>query len=256
MTANNNTSNNKPSPPPRINISQNQSGSGGMQTNGPGALSHPNTSSNPGGHHNSNNTNNHTNTLLHSTTTNNSQKSSPTPTPNIHSQSTAVHQYQTSTHNPQHSTMSYNHAVNSTNGPISAPKNISPMHSNSRGIVPLHKLNAPNNNSNNSPIQHVDMRTYQQTPHEVKETKDVKRNRAQLPAALSHAQPTTGDWLKKRYIVNNYILLDTLGSGSYGEVINYFILVYCMYLYKITYIILSMPRCDFVKSERQINYML
>jgi hypothetical protein len=114
MSTNNNTSNNKPSPPPRINISQNQSGSGGMQTNGPGALSHPNTSSNPGGHHNSNNNNNHTNTLLHSTTTNNSQKSSPTPTPNIHSQSTAVHQYQTSTHNSQHSTMSYNHGVNNS----------------------------------------------------------------------------------------------------------------------------------------------
>lgn len=54
--------------------------------------------------------------------------------------------------------------------------------------------------------------------HEVKETSDVKRNRAQLPSALSHQQPTTGDWLKKRYIVNNYILLDTLGTGSYGEV--------------------------------------
>jgi len=46
----------------------------------------------------------------------------------------------------------------------------------------------------------------------------VKRNRAQLPSTLVHAAPTTGDWLKKRYIVNNYILLDTLGSGSYGEV--------------------------------------
>ncbi|CAM9312051.1 unnamed protein product, partial [Ectocarpus fasciculatus] len=52
----------------------------------------------------------------------------------------------------------------------------------------------------------------------VKETSDVKRNRAQLPTQLTHAKPTTGDWLKKRYIVNNYILLDTLGTGSYGEV--------------------------------------
>eukprot|EP01038_Epipyxis_sp_PR26KG_P004059 gene4059-5802_t len=52
----------------------------------------------------------------------------------------------------------------------------------------------------------------------VKETTDVKRNRAQLPDKLTHAQPTTGDWLKKRYIVNNYILLETLGTGSYGEV--------------------------------------
>jgi calcium/calmodulin-dependent protein kinase kinase 2 len=52
----------------------------------------------------------------------------------------------------------------------------------------------------------------------VKETIDVKRNRAQLPSTLVHAAPTNGDWLKKRYIVNNYILLDTLGTGSYGEV--------------------------------------
>mmetsp|Transcript_6824 Transcript_6824/g.11336 ORF Transcript_6824/g.11336 Transcript_6824/m.11336 type:complete len:1305 (+) Transcript_6824:255-4169(+) len=54
--------------------------------------------------------------------------------------------------------------------------------------------------------------------HEVKETRDVKRNRAQLPSALKHVKPTTGDWLKKRYIVNNYIMLDVLGTGSYGEV--------------------------------------
>ena len=54
--------------------------------------------------------------------------------------------------------------------------------------------------------------------HEVKETRDVKRNRAQIPSALKHVKPTTGDWLKKRYIVNNYIMLDVLGTGSYGEV--------------------------------------
>jgi hypothetical protein len=52
----------------------------------------------------------------------------------------------------------------------------------------------------------------------VKETKNVKRNKVQLPSKISHATPTTGDWLNKRYIVNNYILLDTLGAGSYGEV--------------------------------------
>jgi hypothetical protein len=46
----------------------------------------------------------------------------------------------------------------------------------------------------------------------------VKRNRAQMPSQLGHARPTAGDWLKKRYIVNNYIMLDTLGVGSYGEV--------------------------------------
>lgn len=55
--------------------------------------------------------------------------------------------------------------------------------------------------------------------YEVKETNDVKRNRAKLPPTMIHAKPTTGDWLKKRYIVNNYILLDTLGTGSYGEVL-------------------------------------
>lgn len=58
------------------------------------------------------------------------------------------------------------------------------------------------------------------SPYAVKETTDVKRNRAQLPANMTHAKPTTGDWLKKRYIVNNYILLDVLGEGSYGEVFN------------------------------------
>jgi hypothetical protein len=57
-----------------------------------------------------------------------------------------------------------------------------------------------------------------QEHHQVKETNDVKRNRAQIPSTLTHAKPTTGDWLKKRYIVNNFILLDLLGTGSYGEV--------------------------------------
>ena len=52
----------------------------------------------------------------------------------------------------------------------------------------------------------------------VKETKNVKRNRAQIPTQLKHALPTTGDWMNKRYIVNNYILLEVLGTGSYGEV--------------------------------------
>ena len=52
----------------------------------------------------------------------------------------------------------------------------------------------------------------------VKETNDVKRNRAQIPDMLRHAKPNTGNWLNNRYIVNNYILLDGLGTGSYGEV--------------------------------------
>ncbi|KAG5185695.1 kinase-like domain-containing protein, partial [Tribonema minus] len=35
---------------------------------------------------------------------------------------------------------------------------------------------------------------------------------------LAHPQPVGGSWLKNRYIVNNYILLNTLGTGSYAEV--------------------------------------
>ena len=30
--------------------------------------------------------------------------------------------------------------------------------------------------------------------------------------------PTSGDFLKKRYMVNNYILLDSVGTGSYADV--------------------------------------
>ena len=56
-----------------------------------------------------------------------------------------------------------------------------------------------------------------QSPHAVKETHVVKRERLNVPSVM-HAQPTGGDWLKKRYVVNNYILLTTLGTGSYGEV--------------------------------------
>ena len=54
--------------------------------------------------------------------------------------------------------------------------------------------------------------------HEVKETTDINRVKVAVPTQLVHKAPTTGNWLKKRYIVNNYILLDTLGTGSYGEV--------------------------------------
>lgn len=60
----------------------------------------------------------------------------------------------------------------------------------------------------------------------VKETKNVKRNRAQIPTQLAHALPTTGDWINKRYIVNNYILLEILGTGSYGEVRFFHLLLY------------------------------
>jgi [calcium/calmodulin-dependent protein kinase] kinase len=73
----------------------------------------------------------------------------------------------------------------------------------------------PNGNPKGRPIA---PKPNSNSPHTVKETKDIKRNKAQLPSALTHAKPTTGNWLKKRYIVNNYILLDVLGTGSYGEV--------------------------------------
>ena len=35
---------------------------------------------------------------------------------------------------------------------------------------------------------------------------------------MQHQMPTSGAWLNKRYIVNNYILLGSLGTGSYAEV--------------------------------------
>lgn len=93
--------------------------------------------------------------------------------------------------------------------PVPRPQhiNITPSH---RGPSPI-LMGAPL-------FADASQRGYAQQHHEVKETKDVKRNRAQLPSTLTHAKPTTGDWLKKRYIVNNYILLDVLGTGSYGEV--------------------------------------
>lgn len=52
----------------------------------------------------------------------------------------------------------------------------------------------------------------------VKDTHEVTRKKASLPTTFSHEKPTTGNWLKSRYIVNNYILLDLLGTGSYAEV--------------------------------------
>lgn len=80
--------------------------------------------------------------------------------------------------------------------------------------------------------------------YEVKETNDVKRNRAKLPPTMIHAKPTTGDWLKKRYIVNNYILLDTLGTGSYGEVQN----LHFSYLHLNSYSFLFLFSCVFFST--------
>jgi len=52
----------------------------------------------------------------------------------------------------------------------------------------------------------------------VKDTHEITRKKASMPAIASHPKPVSGNWLNKRYIVNNYILLDSLGMGSYAEV--------------------------------------
>lgn len=88
--------------------------------------------------------------------------------------------------------------------PISSPSK------STRGVPSANQRRAANHAAPPKPAN--------KNPHEVKETTDVKRNKAQLPSEMRHAKPTGGDWLKKRYIVNNYILLDALGAGSYGEV--------------------------------------
>jgi len=53
------------------------------------------------------------------------------------------------------------------------------------------------------------------TPN-VKDTTKVKRKKASLPT--KKPMNAHGSWLTNRYIVNNYILLDALGQGSYAEV--------------------------------------
>jgi len=50
----------------------------------------------------------------------------------------------------------------------------------------------------------------------VKETGKVKRKKASLPTNMPSIMK--GSFLTNRYIVNNYILLDPLGQGSYAEV--------------------------------------
>ncbi|CAN0422599.1 unnamed protein product [Ascophyllum nodosum] len=54
----------------------------------------------------------------------------------------------------------------------------------------------------------------------VKDTTSITRKKAQLPQQeqLQHPVPVGGSWLKNRYIVNNFILLELLGTGSYAEV--------------------------------------
>ena len=55
---------------------------------------------------------------------------------------------------------------------------------------------------------------------EFKDTANITRKKAQLPQQeqLEHPAPVGGSWLKNRYIVNNFILLEPLGTGSYAEV--------------------------------------
>lgn len=50
----------------------------------------------------------------------------------------------------------------------------------------------------------------------IKNTKRVMRKKAALPPSKPNA--IKGDWLTNRYSVNDYILLNQLGKGSYGEV--------------------------------------
>ena len=52
----------------------------------------------------------------------------------------------------------------------------------------------------------------------MKDTHKVTRKHQDMPEDLAHAMPTKGNWAKNRYIVNNYILLNVLGAGSYAEV--------------------------------------
>ena len=54
-------------------------------------------------------------------------------------------------------------------------------------------------------------------PGIVKDTKQVKRKHTEMPkSAIGKA--THGTFVKNRYIVNNYIMLEVLGQGSYAEV--------------------------------------
>ena len=54
-------------------------------------------------------------------------------------------------------------------------------------------------------------------PGIVKDTKQVKRKHTVIPEEMK-GKATHGTFVKNRYIVNNYILLEVLGQGSYAEV--------------------------------------
>ena len=53
--------------------------------------------------------------------------------------------------------------------------------------------------------------------HTVKDTTDIVSKKHNFPE-VRHQPPTKGNWVSKRHVVNNYILLESLGSGSYGQV--------------------------------------
>lgn len=57
------------------------------------------------------------------------------------------------------------------------------------------------------------------TPSVIRDTKIVKKKKAAVPKRnLPHPTPKFGDWLNSRRMINNYIILESLGAGSYAEV--------------------------------------
>jgi len=100
---------------------------------------------------------------------------------------------------------------NATMNTMSSVAVLYPMKQTRQVIPNSNIIRKPATFNNNSNITNTNV-------HAVIETKDVKRNIIDLPTQFVHAKPTNGDWISKRYFINNYILLTTLGKGSYGEV--------------------------------------
>ena len=61
------------------------------------------------------------------------------------------------------------------------------------------------------------MQSTTQSSSEVKDTNHLRKVKAQLPASQK-PEAVKGTWLTKRLVLNNYILLDSLGKVSSGEV--------------------------------------
>ncbi|OQR97984.1 kinase [Thraustotheca clavata] len=77
--------------------------------------------------------------------------------------------------------------------------------------------------------KHIDNKPHTPTPvvftpeptvaSSIRDTTVVKKKKAQLPTHnLPHPKPISGDWLNSRIMINNYIILESLGTGSYAEV--------------------------------------